>query len=74
VFLIEGFLGYGSMLTVLQFLFIGNFLAYTPLALVLYFVTPLPRSRSVICALLSSIAAASIFSCFGVNVRDPWAT
>lgn len=74
MFLIEGVLGYGSMVMVLQFLFIGNFLAYTPMALVLYFVTPLAWLRPVICALSSSRAAASIFSYFGANVRDPWAT
>jgi len=70
LFLIEGFLGDGSMLPIFQFLFVGNFLGYITLALALYFVAPLARFRPVIRALIISIAVASIFSYFDVNVID----
>ncbi len=71
LFLIEGFLGDGSMLPFYQVLFVANFLGYVSLAAVLYLpIALLARVRPVIRVLLISIAVASIISYFYVNVRD----
>ncbi len=70
LFLIEGFLGDGSMLPIYQLLFVGNFLGYLTLVIALYFVPPLARFRPVLRVLLISIATASIISYFYVGVTD----
>ena len=71
LFLIEGFLGDGSMLAFYQVLFVANFLGYVSLAAVLYLpISLLARLRPVIRVLLISIAVASIVSYFYVNARD----
>lgn len=71
LFIIEGFLGTGSMLPVYQFLFVGNFFAYVVLAVALLLPAPsLARVRSVVRVLLISIAVASIASYFYVGVLD----
>ncbi len=71
LFLIEGFLGLGTMLPIYQLLFVGNFFAYLTLAaaLVLH-ISPLARFRSFIRTLLIAIAVASIASYFYVGVLD----
>ena len=70
LFLIEGFLGTGTMLPIYQILFVGNFLAYVTLAVALYLVAPLERFRPIVRALLIAIAVASIISYFYVGVID----
>lgn len=70
LFLIEGFLGSGTMLPIYQLLFVGNFLAYVTLASALYLVAALARFRPVVRALLIAIAVASIISYFYVGVTD----
>lgn len=71
LFIIEGFLGTGTMLPIYQLLFVGNFLAYVTLAVALILpVPPLPRFRPVLRVLLISIAVASIISYFYVGVTD----
>ena len=71
LFLIEGFLGSGTMLPIYQLLFVGNFLAYVTLAVVLNLpVSSLARFRSVVRVLLIAIATASIISYFYVGVID----
>ena len=71
LFVIEGFLGTGTMLPIYQFLFVGNFFAYVILGVVLLLpLAPLVRVRSVVRVLLISIAVASIASYFYVNVLD----
>ena len=70
LFLIEGFLGDGTMLPIYQFLFVGNFLAYVTLSVALYLVAPLARFRPVVRALIIAIAVASIISYYYVGVTD----
>lgn len=71
LFVIEGFLGTGTMLPIYQLLFVGNFLAYVSLSVALILsVPPLPRLRPVVRALLIAIAVASIISYFYVGVTD----
>ncbi len=71
LFLIEGFLGSGTMLPIYQLLFVGNVLAYVTLAVVLNLpVSSLVRFRPVVRALLIAIATASIISYFYVGVID----
>ena len=70
LFLIEGFLGDGTMLPIYQLLFVGNFFAYVTLAVALYLVAPLARFRPVVRALIIAIAVASIISYFYVGVTD----
>ena len=70
LFLIEGFLGDGTMLPIYQLLFVGNFFAYVTLAAALYLVAPLARFRPVVRALIIAIAVASIISYFYVGVTD----
>ena len=70
LFVIEGFLGSGTMLPIYQLLFVGNFLTYVTIATALYFVAPLARFRPVVRALLVAIAVASIISYFYVGVID----
>ena len=71
LFFIEGFLGSATMLPIYQLLFVGNFLAYTILAVALNLPTPsLARFRPVVRALLIAIAVASIIAYFYVGVTD----
>jgi hypothetical protein len=71
LFLIEGFLGSGTMLPIYQLLFVGNFLAYVTLAVALNLtVSSLARFRPVVRVLLIAIAVASIISYFYVGVTD----
>jgi hypothetical protein len=71
LFLIEGFLGSGTMLPIYQLLFVGNFFAYVTLAAVLVLsISPLERVRSFTRTLLIAIAVASIASYFYVGVLD----
>ena len=71
LFLIEGFLGSGTMLPIYQLLFVGNVLAYATLAVALNLpVSSLARFRPVVRALLIAIATASIISYFYVGVID----
>lgn len=70
LFLIEGFLGSGTMLPIYQLLFVGNFLAYVSLVAALYLIAALARFRPVMRALLIAIAVASIISYFYVGVTD----
>ncbi len=71
LFLIEGFLGSGTMLPIYQLLFVGNFFAYVTLAAVLALpISPLARFRSFVRTLLIAIAVASIASYFYVGVLD----
>ena len=71
LFLIEGFLGSGTMLPIYQLLFVGNVLAYATLALVLNLPIPsLTRFRPVVRVLLIAIATASIISYYYVGVID----
>jgi hypothetical protein len=71
LFLIEGFLGSGTMLPIYQLLFVGNVLAYVTLAAALVLIiSPLARFRSFIRVLLIAIAVASIASYFYVGVLD----
>ena len=70
LFLIEGFLGDGTMLPIYQLLFVGNVLAYVTLGVALYLVAPLARFRPVVRALIIAIAVASIISYYYVGVID----
>ena len=71
LFLIEGFLGSGTMLPIYQLLFVGNVLAYVTLAAALVLpISALARFRSFIRTLLIAIAVASIASYFYVGVLD----
>ena len=71
LFLIESFLGSGTMLPIYQLLFVGNFFAYLTLAAALvWYISPLARFRSFIRTLLIAIAVASIASYFYVGVLD----
>ena len=71
LFLIEGFLGSGTMLPIYQLLFVGNVFAYATLAVVLNLpVSSLARFRPVVRVLLIAIATASIISYFYVGVID----
>jgi len=71
LFLIEGFLGSGTMGKIFQLLFVGNFFAFITLAAALYLpVFPLRRLRPIVRILLIAIPVASIASYFHVNVRD----
>ncbi len=71
LFLIEGFLGSGTMLPIYQLLFVGNFLAYVTLAVALNLpVSPLARFRPAVRVLLIAIATASIISYYYVGVID----
>lgn len=71
LFLIEGFLGDGSMLPIYQLLFVGNFLAYVVLVVVLYLpAAALGRFRRLVRVLLVSVAVASIASYIYVGVFD----
>ncbi len=71
LFFIEGFLGSGTMLPIYQLLFVGNFLAYTTLAILLNLPIPsLARFRPIVRVLLIAIATASIISYFYVGVID----
>ncbi|MDP9477561.1 MAG: hypothetical protein M3R38_18060 [Actinomycetota bacterium] len=71
LFLIEGFLGSGTMLPIYQLLFVGNVLAYVTLTAALVLpISQLARFRSFIRALLIAIAVASIASYFYVGVLD----
>ncbi|MDP9455916.1 MAG: hypothetical protein M3Q49_02980 [Actinomycetota bacterium] len=71
LFFIEGFLGSATMLPIYQLLFVGNFLTYTTLAIVLNLPVPsLARYRPVVRALLIAVAVASIISYFYVGVTD----
>lgn len=69
LFVVDGFLGTGSMVPIFQALFVGNFLAYTSLAAALILpIAPLAQSRSLIRVLLITIAVASIASYINVGV------
>ncbi len=71
LFLIEGFLGSGTMGRIFQLLFVGNFFAFIGLAAALYLpIFPLTRLRPIVRILLIAIPVASIASYFHVNVRD----
>lgn len=71
IFLIEGYLGSGTMLPVYQLLFINNVLAYVSLAAALVLpISPLPQVRPVTRMILTAIAVASIISYFYVGVTD----
>ena len=71
LFLIEGFLGNGTMRPIYQLLFVGNVLAYVTLASALLLsVAPLARVCSFARTLLIAIAVASIASYFYVGVLD----
>ena len=71
LFLIEGFLGSGTMLPIYQLLFVGNVFAYVTLAVVLNLpVSSLARFRPVVRVMLIAIATASIISYFYVGVID----
>ncbi len=71
LFLIEGFLGDGSMLPFYQILFVANFLGYVSLAAVLYLpISLLARLRPVIRVLLIAMSVAAIISYFYVDVID----
>lgn len=71
LFLIEGFLGSGTMLPIYQLLFVGNVFGYVTLAVVLNLpVSSLARFRPVVRVMLIAIATASIISYFYVGVID----
>lgn len=70
VFLIEGFLGDGSMLPIYQLLFVGNFLGYISLVVALYFIPPLASFRPIVRMLLMAMSTAAIISYFYVGVTD----
>jgi hypothetical protein len=71
LFLIEGYLGSGTMLPIYQLLFINNVLAYVSLAAALVLpIDPLPQVRPVTRTILTAIAIASIVSYFYVGVID----
>lgn len=70
-FVIEGFLGSGTMGPPFQVLFVGIFLAYVLLVSTLYFPDPsLARFRPFTRAMLIGLAVASIASYFYVGVFD----
>lgn len=69
LFIVDGFLGRGSMLPTFQVLFVGNFLAYAGLAVLLTLpIAPLAQVRSLIRVALIAIAVASFFSYINVGV------
>jgi hypothetical protein len=69
LFIVDGFLGAGSMVPIFQALFVGNFFAYTSLAAALILpIVPLAQARSLIRILLITIAVASIASYINVGV------
>jgi hypothetical protein len=71
LFLIEGYLGTGTMLPIYQLLFINNVLAYVTLAAALVLrISPLPQVRPVTRTALTAIAVASIVSYYHVGVID----
>jgi hypothetical protein len=71
LFLIEGYLGTGTMLPIYQLLFINNVLAYVTLAAALVLpISPLPQIRPVTRTALTAIAVASIVSYYHVGVID----
>jgi hypothetical protein len=71
LFLIEGYLGSGTMLPIYQLLFINNILAYVTLAVALVLpISPLPQIRPLMRTALTAIAVASIVSYFYVGVTD----
>ncbi len=71
LFIIEGYLGSGTMLPVYQLLFVGNFGGFVTLAIALVLpIYPLPQVRPVTRTLLIAIPVASIASYFHVGVRD----
>jgi hypothetical protein len=71
LFLVEGYLGSGTMLPIYQLLFINNVLAYVTLAVALVLpISPLPQVRPVTRTLLTAIAVASIVSYYHVGVID----
>jgi hypothetical protein len=71
LFLIEGYLGSGTMLPIYQLLFINNVLAYVTLAAALLVpISPLPQIRPLTRTALTAIAVASIVSYFYVGVTD----
>jgi hypothetical protein len=71
LFLIEGYLGTGTMLPIYQLLFINNVLAYVTLAAALVLpISPLPQVRPVTRTVLTAIAVASIVSYYHVGVID----
>ena len=71
LFIIEGFLGTGTMAPVYQLLFINNILIYATLAVALILpVYPLPQVRPITRMMLTAIAVASIASYYHVGVFD----
>ena len=70
VFLIEGFLGDGSMLPIYQLLFVGNFFGYITLVIAMYFIPLLASFRPIVRMLLMAMATAAIISYFYVGVTD----
>lgn len=69
LFIVDGFLGSGSMVPIFQALFVGNFLAYAVLAAALVLpAAPLAQARSLVRVLLIAIAVASIASYINVGV------
>ena len=69
LFVIEGFLGSGSMLAIFQLLFVLNFLAYVILAAALY-LPSLGRYQRLVRVLLVSVAVAAFVSYLYVGVFD----
>jgi hypothetical protein len=71
LFLIEGYLGSGTMAPVYQLLFINNILIYVTLAAALILpISPLPQVRPLTRTMLTAIAVASIVSYYHVGVFD----
>ena len=71
LFVVEGYLGSGTMLPIYQLLFINNVLAYVTLAVALVLpISPLPQVRPVTRTLLTAIGVASIVSYYHVGVID----
>jgi hypothetical protein len=69
LFIVDGFLGAGTMVPIFQALFVGNSLAYTSLAAALILpVAPLAQARSLVRVLLITIAVASVASYINVGV------
>lgn len=69
LFIVEGFLGSGSMVPIFQALFVGNFLAYAALSAALILpAAPLAQSRSLVRVLLIAMAVASIAAYINVGV------
>lgn len=71
LFLIEGYLGTGTMAPVYQLLFINNVLVYVTLAVALILpISPLPQVRPITRIMLTAVAVASIASYYHVGVFD----